>query len=85
MGTILGAGLGLLTSNAPPERRGQIASAYFLVAYIGLVVPVVGFGLLENATSLVTAGLILSVLVGIVALMSGAAIHRSRAPHPTPG
>ena len=42
MGVIIGAGLGLLTAAAPPERRGQVASAYFLAAYIGLVVPVSG-------------------------------------------
>ncbi len=80
MGVIVGAGLGLLTSAAAPERRGQVASAYFLAAYIGLVVPVIGFGLVETGTSLVTAGAIFSAIVGIAALASAAAVYHFRSP-----
>ncbi len=78
MGVIIGAGLGLLTSAAPPERRGQVASAYFLAAYIGLVIPVVGFGLVETSTGLVTAGLIFSGVVAVAALASAAGVQRYR-------
>ncbi len=80
MGVIVGAGLGLLTSAAAPERRGQVASAYFLAAYIGLVIPVIGFGLVETATSLVTAGAIFSAIVGIASLASAVAVRRFGAP-----
>ena len=76
LGVIVGAGLGLLTAAAPPERRGQVASAYFLAAYLGLVVPVVGFGLLETDTGLVTAGLVFSAMVGCVTVASGVAVSR---------
>ena len=76
LGVIVGAGLGLLTAAAPPERRGQVASAYFLAAYLGLVVPVVGFGLLETDTGLVTAGLVFSAIVGCVTVASGVAVSR---------
>lgn len=76
MGVIVGAGLGLLTAAAPPERRGQVASAYFLAAYVGLVVPVVGFGLLETDSGLVTAGLVFAGIVGCAAVASGVAVSR---------
>jgi MFS family permease len=78
MGVIIGAGLGLLTGAAPAERRGQVASAYFLATYIGLVVPVVGFGLVETSTGLVTAGLIFSGVVAVAALASAAGVQRYR-------
>jgi MFS family permease len=36
----------LATANrlAPPEIRGQVVSAYFTVAYVGLTIPVIGVG-----------------------------------------
>ncbi len=82
MGVIVGAGLGLLTAAAPPERRGQIASAYFLAAYIGLVVPVIGFGLVESSQGLVNAGLVFSALVGVVSLACAVVVSRYRPAQP---
>jgi MFS family permease len=76
MGVIMGAGLSLLTAMAPPEHRGQVASAYFLAAYVGLVVPVVGFGLVESSLGLVDAGLVFSLLVGLASLASGVSVRR---------
>jgi len=75
-GVIIGAGLGLLTAAAPPEHRGQIASAYFLAAYVGLVVPVVGFGLVERSIGLVDTGLVFSAAVGVAVVASGVAVRR---------
>jgi hypothetical protein len=68
---IVGAGLGLLTARAPADRRSQVASTYFLVLYIGLVVPVVAFGLVETGIGLVDAGYVFCALVGAAALTSG--------------
>jgi MFS family permease len=75
-GVIMGAGLGLLTSTAPPEHRGLVASSYFLAAYIGLVVPVVGFGLVEQSIGLVDTGLVFSAVIGIAVIASGLAVRR---------
>ena len=73
-GVIVGAGLGLLTARAPADRRSQVASTYFLVLYIGLVVPVVAFGLVETEIGLVHAGYIFCAAVGAAALASGLAV-----------
>ncbi len=75
-GVIVGAGLGLLTARAPVERRGQVASTYFLVLYVGLVVPVVAFGLVERDTGLVDAGYVFCALVGAAVLASAAGLLR---------
>jgi MFS family permease len=76
-GVIVGGGLGLLTARAPADRRSQVASTYFLVLYIGLVVPVVAFGLVESSIGLVDAGYIFSAVVGLAVLVSGVAVRRT--------
>ncbi|MGN6379217.1 MAG: MFS transporter [Gaiellales bacterium] len=78
-GTIVGGGLGLLTASAPAERRGQVSSTYFLVLYVGLVLPVVAFGLAEQAWGLITTGYVFCALVGLVVLASGWSVHHRRA------
>jgi hypothetical protein len=75
-GVIVGAGLGLLTARAPAERRSQVASTYFLILYIGLVVPVVAFGVVEAGIGLVDAGYVFCVVVGAAVLASGYAVRR---------
>jgi MFS family permease len=77
-GLIVGAGLGLLTVVAPVDRRGQVASAYFLVLYVGLIVPVVGFGLVEMRFGLTDTGELFCLLVGLSALASGLRVHSTR-------
>jgi predicted MFS family arabinose efflux permease len=77
-GLIVGAGLGMLTVVAPVDRRGQVASAYFLVLYIGLIVPVVGFGLVETRLGLTDTGELFCLLVGVSALASGLRVHSAR-------
>ena len=76
-GVIVGGGLGLLTARAPANRRSQVASTYFLVLYIGLVVPVIAFGLVESSIGLVDAGYLFSAVVGVAVLGSGVAVRRT--------
>jgi MFS family permease len=76
-GVIVGAGLGLLTARAPADRRSQVASTYFLVLYVGLVIPVVAFGLVETGIGLVDTGYVFCALVGAAALTSGMVVARS--------
>ena len=78
-GAIVGGGLAMLTATAPVEQRGQVASTYFLVLYVGLVVPVVAFGLAEQSLGLIHTGLVFCGLVGAAVLASGLAVYRQRA------
>lgn len=74
------AGLGAVTAAAPEPRRGEVASAFFTVIYIAISLPVVGVGLLAQATDLKTAGIVFS---GLVALLAASVlVPRARPPHP---
>jgi MFS family permease len=48
-GLVVGAGLGAINKRAQKERRGEVASSYFIVLYVGLTLPVVGIGLAGQA------------------------------------
>jgi MFS family permease len=69
------AGLTAVSRAAPPEHRGGTISAFFLVAYLGISLPVVGVGALTLALGLRGAGLtfaacdiVLAVTVGLYVL-----------------
>ena len=64
------AGLTGVNAAAPPEERGEVASSFFVVAYVAISVPVIGVGLLAEATTLRTAGLVFAAVVaGIAAVV----------------
>ena len=61
------AGLASIGEASPPDQRGALSSAFFVALYIGISLPVVGFGLLSSATGLVPAGLVFTAMVGVLA------------------
>jgi hypothetical protein len=61
------AGLTAVNAAAPPEERSEVASSFFVVAYVAISVPVIGVGLLAEAAGLRTAGL---VFAGVVAALA---------------
>ena len=72
----------LATANrlAPPGRRGQVISAYFVACYCGLTMPVIGVGVLAGFIGDFPAVLALSVLVAALCLVALVSIARARAP-----
>ena len=62
----------LATANrlAPPERRGQAISAFFVACYAGLIIPVVGVGVLSGFTGTFPAVLAFSLLLAALCLFS---------------
>lgn len=70
------AGLSSVTALAPPERRGEVLSAFFLIAYIGITIPVVAAGVLVTTTSLEIATTALAVLILVLSAAAGVAIFR---------
>jgi MFS family permease len=68
----------LATANrlAPPGRRGQVISAYFVACYCGLVIPVIGVGVAAGFTGAFPAVLALSIL--LAALCSFALVSNAR-------
>jgi hypothetical protein len=80
-GVIAGAGAGLLfksavstiAASAEPQARGETLAGLFLIAYLGLVVPVLGLGVATRTVPVMTAmlwfaGVLLALLAGIAVL-----------------
>jgi MFS family permease len=80
-------GLAAINEAAPARRRGEVASALFIVAYLGISLPVVGVGLLAEVAGLRAAGLSFAALVAalaatVVALVAGnSPKEATRTPH----
>lgn len=72
------AALGAVNAQAPPAQRGEVASSFFVVAYVAISIPVIGEGVLAQVVGLRTAGL---VFAGVVAAIAAAVIAlRARMP-----
>ncbi|WP_431968288.1 MFS transporter [Actinacidiphila sp. bgisy160] len=65
------AGLTAVSSMAPEEHRGATISAFFVVAYVGISVPVVGVGALTLALGLRDAGVAFTMYVLVVSAAVG--------------
>ena len=72
----------LATANrlAPPGRRGQAISTYFVACYCGLVIPVVGAGVAAGFVGDFLAVLVLSILLAALSLFALASIAKTLAP-----
>ncbi|WP_405792099.1 MFS transporter [Streptomyces sp. NBC_01506] len=69
---------------APPEARGGTISAFFVAAYIGISLPVIGIGALTLLLELRTVGLIFTGCVAVLAAAVGLYELRIRGNTPTP-
>lgn len=59
--------LGRLNAEAPPRQRAEVASSFFVVAYVAISIPVIGEGLLAQLTGLRDAGLVFAGAVAAIA------------------
>jgi MFS family permease len=69
----------LATANrlAPPGRRGQALSTYFVLCYSGLIVPVVGVGVASGFIGDFSAVLALSILLAVLCVFALSGIRRA--------
>ena len=67
-------GLAAVVEKTPPDRRAEVSSTYFVVAYIALSVPVVSEGLAAQDWGLRTAGVGFAIAVGVLAALCLVAI-----------
>jgi MFS family permease len=67
-GVVVSAGLAAIAERAPPERRGETASSFFVVLYLGLSLPVIAAGVAINYTSIRSAGIGFCAGAGVLAL-----------------
>jgi predicted MFS family arabinose efflux permease len=61
------AALAAVNQAAPAAQRAEVASAFFVVAYFAISIPVIGEGVLAQAAGLQTAGIVFAALVAILA------------------
>ncbi len=61
------AALAAVNQAAPADQRGEMASSFFVVAYLAISIPVIGEGLLAQAAGLQTAGIVFAALVAVLA------------------
>ena len=74
-------GLAAVAERTPADRRAEVSSTYFVVAYVAISVPVVGEGLAARAWGLQTSGVAFAAAVAVLATLCLAAILvRERRP-----
>jgi MFS family permease len=62
------AGLAAVNQASPADRRGEVASSFFVVAYLAISLPVVGVGVAAELAGLRAAGLLFAAVVAALAL-----------------
>jgi hypothetical protein len=67
-----------VNTRAPAEHRAAVASSFFVVMYVAISLPVIGEGILTQATALRTAGLTFAAAVAAVALVVLVLLGRER-------
>jgi MFS family permease len=73
-GLTFSRGLAAVVEVTPPQRRAEVSSTYFVVAYVAISLPVVGEGLAAQAWGLRTAGVSFAVAIAILAGICLAAV-----------
>jgi MFS family permease len=61
-------GLAAVADRTPAERRAEVSSTYFVVAYVAISLPVVGEGLAAQHLGLRTAGISFAIGVAVLAM-----------------
>jgi MFS family permease len=79
-GLSFGRGLAAISDCTPPDRRAEVSSTYFLVAYVALSLPVIGFGAAAQQWGLQVTGEVFAGIVGVLAVVCLVAILRQERP-----
>jgi hypothetical protein len=66
-------GLAVANSLAPPERRAEIASAFFVCCFCGNALPIIGVGALSLVASPHLADLVFAVVVSAISAVAAVA------------
>jgi MFS family permease len=82
-GLCMRAGLEAVTTRAPAQRRAGVASAFFIVMYTAISLPVIGEGLAATRLGLRTAGIAFTLAVAAIAALALATLIRGRSRRPS--
>jgi MFS family permease len=67
-GIAFSRGLAAVAERTPADRRAEVSSMYFVVAYVAISLPVIGEGLAAQHWGLRTAGVSFAIAVGLLAV-----------------
>lgn len=76
-GVVVSGGLAAIAERAPAERRGETASSFFVVLYLGLALPVIAAGIAIHYSSIRSAGLAFCAATALLALGVLSSVLRS--------
>jgi hypothetical protein len=76
----------ILNTNAiaPAQRRAEVLSTFFVIAYVGIALPVLLAGILITTTTLLTATVTLACIVTALAAVAAAILVRLPSEGSTP-
>jgi MFS family permease len=77
-GLCMRAGLEAVNAQAPAQRRAGVASAFFIVMYVGISLPVIGVGIAAMRLGLQAAGIGFSIAAAAVAAIALATLVPAR-------
>jgi MFS family permease len=67
-------GLAAVAERCPADRRAEVTSTYFVVAYVAISLPVIGEGFASRAWGLRTGGLVFAIAIAVLAAICLAAV-----------
>lgn len=73
-GMSFGRGLAAVAERTPPDRRAEVSSTYFVVAYVAISLPVIGEGLAAQHWGLRTSGITFAIIVAVLAAVCFGAV-----------
>lgn len=69
-GLLFSKGIAAIASRVEPHRKADATSAYFVIAYLAISVPIIAVGFAAEAWGLTTAGVVFAAVIGVVAIGS---------------
>jgi MFS family permease len=79
VGAVFIGSLSMANRLAPAEIRGRVVSTYFVFAYVGLTIPVIGVGIASEHVGDFRAVLVCSVVLAVLCALSAVGIRRTEA------
>jgi MFS family permease len=68
--------LALINRDAPPDRRGEVVSAYFVAGYAGVTLPPIGLGFGSVHIGIVPSVLVACAVIVVLAAFAAAGVRR---------
>lgn len=82
-GVSFGRGLAAIAERSPQERLAEVSSTYFVVAYVGISLPVIGDGFAAELWGLRDAGVLFALAAAVLVALCLALILRTERPKET--